>query len=160
MESWNRFLDDCCTAEESLLTLNSINPSIQFTVEYRKDQIPFLDNLIERNENGISMDLYYKPIDIQRFLPFTSSHPNTCKRNIPFSLAGRICTIAKNNAEKLKNLENVKSNLSKYNYPDSLTKQGFQKTLPIPQKDLQKPKKLSNKNILPFIRTFNSNKHY
>ena len=58
-ENWNRFfLDDCYTVlrssqispEELLLTLNSINPSMQFTVEYRKDQIPFLDILIKRNE--------------------------------------------------------------------------------------------------------------
>ena len=41
-ENWNRFLDDCYSVlrssqispEELLLTLNSINPSIQFTMEY------------------------------------------------------------------------------------------------------------------------------
>ena len=81
-------------------------------MEYSKDQIPFLDILIKRNENGIWMDLYHKPTDTQRCLPFTSSHPNHCKRNIPFCLAQRICTIAENNAEKLKNLENLKANLS------------------------------------------------
>ena len=71
-------------------------------------------------------------------------------------LARRICTITENSAEKLKNLENLKTNLSKYHYRDSLIKQGFQKALSIPQKDLQKPKKLSNENILPFITTFKS----
>ena len=54
-------------------------------------------------------------------------------------------------------MENLKSNLSKCNYPDSLRKQGFQKALSIPQKDLRKPKKSSNENILPFITTFNPN---
>ena len=101
------------------------------------------------------MDLYHKPIDTQRCLLFTSSHPNNCKRNIPFCLARRICTIAENNAEKLKNLENLKTNLSKYHYPESLLKQGFQKALSIPQKGLRKPKNPSNENILPFIITFN-----
>ena len=122
-ENWNRFLDDwyadlrCSqvSSEELLLTLNSINPSIQFTMEYSKDQIPFLDILIKRNENGIWMDLHHKPTDTQRCLPFTSIHLNHCKRNI--------CTIAENNAEKLKNLQNLRSNLSKYHYPDSLIKQ-------------------------------------
>ena len=70
--------------------------------------------LIKRNENGIWMDFYHKPTDTQRCLPFTSSHPNHYKRNIPFCLAGRICTIAENNAEKLKNLQKLKSNLSKH----------------------------------------------
>ena len=54
-------------------------------------------------------------------------------------------------------MENLKTNLSKYHYPDSLIKQGFQKALSIPQKDLRKPKKPSNENILPFITTFNPN---
>ena len=44
-ENWNHFLDDCCTVlkstqispEELLLTLNSINPSVQFTMEYSQD---------------------------------------------------------------------------------------------------------------------------
>ena len=54
-------------------------------------------------------------------------------------------------------MENLKSNLSTYYYPNSLIKQGFQKALSIPQKDLRKPKKPSNENILPFITTFNPN---
>ena len=93
-ENWNRFLDDCYTVlrssqispEELLLTLHSINLSIQFTMEYSKAQILFLDILIKRNENGIQIDLYHKPIDTQRYLPFTSSHPNDCKENIPSCL--------------------------------------------------------------------------
>ena len=89
-------------------------------------------------------------------MSFTSSQPNHFERNIPFCLARRICTIAENNAEKLKNLENLKTNLSKYHYPDSLIKQGFQKALLIPQKDWQEPKK-SNENILPFITIFDPN---
>ena len=72
----------------------------------------------------------------------------------PFCLARRICTIAENNTVKLKNLENLKSNLSKYHYPNSL---GFQKAPSIQQKDLGKLKKPSNENILPFITTFNPN---
>ena len=54
-------------------------------------------------------------------------------------------------------MENLKSNLSKYLYPDSLIKQGFQKALLIPQRDLRKPQKSSNEDILPFITTFNPN---
>ena len=103
-------------------------------MEYSKDQVPFLDTLIKRNENGIWMDLYQKPTYTQRCLPFTSSHPNYRKRNIPFCSVRRICTIAENNAEKLKNLENLKTNLSKYHYPDSLIKIGFQKALSMTQK--------------------------
>ena len=78
---------------------------------YSKDQIQFLD-ILTKNENSIWIDLYQKPTATQRCLPFTSSHPNYCKQNISSCSAGRICTIAENNVEKLKNLENLKSNLS------------------------------------------------
>ena len=60
-ENWSRFLDDC----ETLLEENKINPNdllstlIQFTMEYSKDAIPFLDILIKRNNNKIWMDIYY-----------------------------------------------------------------------------------------------------
>ena len=54
-------------------------------------------------------------------------------------------------------MENLKKNLSKYHYPDSPIRQGFQKALSIPQKGLRKPKNLSNEKILPFITAFNPN---
>ena len=60
-ENWIRFLDNCeSLLEESkinpndlLSVLNSLNPSIQFTMEYSKDAIPFLDILIKRNNDKI-----------------------------------------------------------------------------------------------------------
>ena len=105
-ENWNRFLDDCYTVlrssqispEELLLTLNSINPSIQFTMEYSRDQILFLDILIKRNENGIWMDLYHKSRDTQR-CPFNTknlkSHQmktscNSLQHLIPITLIFRV----------------------------------------------------------------------
>ena len=51
------------------------------------------------------------------YTPFTYSHPNHCKGNISFCLAPGVCTIAENNAQKLKNLENFFKN----HYPDSLS---------------------------------------
>ena len=77
-ESWSRFLDDCETLLEEnkintndlLCALNSINPSIQFTMSYCKDAIPFLDILIKRNNDKIWMDIYCKPTDTQKCLPF------------------------------------------------------------------------------------------
>ena len=123
-------------------------------MKYSKDQIPFLDILIKRNESVIWMDLYHKPTDTQRCLPFTSSHPNHCKRNIPFCLARRICTIAENNAEKLKNLEKrfIKIPLPRFTNKTRISQGPFNTT-----KDLRKPKKPSNENILPFITTLNTN---
>ena len=70
LENWNRFLDDYETLLEEkkinsndlLRISNSINPSIQFTMEYSKDAIPFLDISIKHNNDNIRMDIYYKTI--------------------------------------------------------------------------------------------------
>ena len=52
------------------MTLNLTTPSTKFTMEYSMDQIPYLDVLIKRNENGIIwVDVYDKPIYTQKYLP-------------------------------------------------------------------------------------------
>ena len=72
---------------------------------YSIDAIPFLDILIKRNNDKIWMDIYYKSTDTHRCLSFSSNHPNHCKKNIPFTLARRICTIFENTEAKMKHLE-------------------------------------------------------
>ena len=147
-ENWSRFLDHCeilleenkINPNDLLSILNSINPSIQFTMEYSKDAIPFLDILIKRDKDNIWMDIYYKPTDSHRCLPFSSNHPNHCKKNIPFTLARRICTIVENAEAKMKHLENLKMNLSKYQYPKQLTEFGINKALSIPLQEFGTPK--------------------
>ena len=121
-------------------------------MEYIKDAIPFLDILIKRNNDIIWMDIYYKPTDTHRCLPFSSNHPKLCKNNISFTLARRICTIAENTEAKMKHLENLKMNLSKYQYPRQ-----FSKALSIPWQELRTPKTISNDNSLPFITTYHPN---
>lgn len=74
----------------SFCVLNSINPLLQFTMEYSKGVIPFLDILIHCSNDKIWMDIYYKPNDSHRCLLFSSDHPNHCKRNLPFTLTRRI----------------------------------------------------------------------
>ena len=164
-ENWSRFLDDCeALLEENkinpndlLSILTSINPSIQFTMEYSKHAIPFLDILIMRKNGKIWMDIYCKPTDTHRCLPFSSNHPKHCKKNIPFTLARCICAIVENTKAKMKYLEKLKMNLSKYQYPKQLTEFGINKALSIPLQELRTPKTISNDNSLPFITTYNPN---
>ena len=84
-------------------------------MEYSKDAIPFLDILIKRNNDKTWMDIHYKSTDTPRCLFFSFfNHPKHCKKNVPFILAHRICTIVENTEAKMKHLENLKMNLSKY----------------------------------------------
>ena len=106
-------------------------------MEYSKDAIPFLDILIKRNNDKIWMDIYYKPTDAHRCLPFSSNHPKHCKKNITFTLARRICTIVENTEAKMKHLENPKMKLTEF---------GINKALSIPLQELLTPKTISNDN--------------
>ena len=56
---WKRYVDDTLCiigsneVDELLLHINSIRPSIKFTVETEKDgSLPFLDTLVSRSDSG------------------------------------------------------------------------------------------------------------
>ena len=165
LENWSHFLDDCQTPsdkkkvkpEELLETLNSVNEAIQFTMEFTDKEIPFLDILIKRDNSVIWMDLYHKPTDTQRCLPYSTIHPKHCLKNIPFVVARRICTIVEHNSLKNKHLRELKENFRTYGYPEKVVETGMQKALKIPQTELRQPKTIENNNNLTFISTFNQN---
>ena len=75
-----------------------------------------------RNKSGtkIWMDIYNKPKDSKRYVPFTSNHPQHCLTNILFSLARRICTIVENENVKEKRIKEYKKALMEQKYPKSL----------------------------------------
>ena len=125
-------------------------------MEYSKDVIPSLDILIKCNNDNIWLDIYYKPTNTHRCLPFSSTHPNHCKKNIPFTLAHRICTMAENTEAKMKHLENLKMKYQ-YQYPKQLTEFRINKALSIPLQELRIPKAISDDNSLPFITNYNPN---
>ena len=66
---WMRYVDDtCCTVKKGTVKglldhLNSVRPSIRFTVEVEKDDgLPFLDTLLQRREDGsLDVTVYKKP---------------------------------------------------------------------------------------------------
>ena len=55
------------------------------------------------------MDIYNKPTDSKRYVLFTSHHPRSCLRNIPFCLPRRICPIAEEENTKLKRLSELQT---------------------------------------------------
>ena len=88
-----------------------------------------------------------------RYLTFSSNHQKHCKKNI--SLARCICTIVENTEAKMKHLENLNMNLSKYQYPKQLTEFGINKALSIPLQELRTANTIPDDNSLPFIATYN-----
>ena len=90
---WFRFIDDitgCWTGTlESLLKfvkfLNQQVETLKFTLEYSYTDIPFLDiRVIKERDGMLSTDLYKKDTDARNYLLYSSYHPLTCKKGIPF----------------------------------------------------------------------------
>lgn len=115
-KKWNHFLDDCHTLlksskispEDLLLTLNTINPSIKFTMEYTLDQLTFPHISIKRKENGIWI------------LPYTQRHTKCLTLHlVTQTIISKVShfiwhkafeLLQKKNPKKLRNLENFRSN--------------------------------------------------
>ena len=148
-EHWFRFLDDHeillntrLIRPNGLLTiLNQVNPKLQFTMERSPTNLLFLDTMINKTGTNIWMDKCNKATDSKRYLHFTSNHPRSGLRNIPFCLARRICTILEEKNTKLKRQSELKTSLKQQKYPIALIKNIIKRTFQIPLNDLRKPRK-------------------
>ena len=126
-------------------------------METSDNQLPFLDVMINKEGKKVFMDIYSKPTDSKRYVSFTSNHPKHCLKNIPFSLARRICMIAKKDSLKEIKLKELETLLLEQHYPERIKKAGINKALKIPKNKLRNVKEQEKKKILPFISTFNPN---
>ena len=99
---WLRYVDDTFILwphpEDVHILLdhvNSIRPSIQFTIEKEQDnKLPFLDVLVTRTEQGFRSSMYCKPIFTGQYLNFNPYHPYTVKKGIVCCLQHRAKTIS------------------------------------------------------------------
>ena len=75
--------------------MNSIRPSIQFTIEKEQDnKSPFLNVLVTCTEQGFRSSVYHKPTFTGQYLNFNSHHPYTVKKGIVRCLQHRAKTIS------------------------------------------------------------------
>ena len=87
---WLRYIDDTFILwphQEDVQILldhvNSIQPSIQFSMEKKQDnKLPFLDVLVTRTEQGFRSSVYCKSTFSRRYLNLNSHHPYTVKKGI------------------------------------------------------------------------------
>ena len=99
---WLRYVDDTLILwprQENVQILldhvNSIQPSIQFTMEKEQDnKLPFLNVLVTRTEQGSRSSVYRKPTFTGQYLNFNFHHPYTVKKGIVHYLQHRAKTIS------------------------------------------------------------------
>ena len=156
---WKRYVDDTLTAlprgqiEQFHQHINSIEPSIQFTIEEESNgSIPFLDTRVIRHDNGsLSTTVFRKQTHTDRYLDFTSHHPLAHKAAVVRTLlarADKVCTfVTDKDAER----EHVTRALQNTGYPRSMVDQNRYTTSlpPPPSQEKNQPKAVVT---LPYIR--------
>ena len=116
--------------EEFLQHINTVDPSIQFTVEKAKEDgsIPFLDTNITPEADGtFTLGVYRKPTHTDLYLPWDSNHNLAAKYHVINTLTHRahtICSTPKLIEEELQHLEEV---LGQGKYPKWAIKKIFRK---------------------------------
>ena len=129
LDMWRRYIDDIITlwfhGEEELhrfmAWLNQQHPSIQFTYNFGRKNIAYLDVSISiSNEGLITTDLHVKPTDAAMILPFHSCHPRHCTRSIPYSQCLRLRRICSEESFFRARCEELKDKLTKRGYPSRL----------------------------------------
>ena len=160
-----RYLDNCFlhwyasidTVDNLFLKLQNLHPNVRFTKEESQKQISFPDINMEVHRKQIITDIYQKPTDSQRYVPYLSSHAPHVKRNIPFNLARHICTIVDKEKTLQKRTEELQENLCKQGYPRGLVRHSIEEAKRIPKHELLEPKSKDSaeENILAFVTTFN-----
>ena len=162
INNWKRYLDDCVIfwsrSKDDLKKfhelLNTLHPSIKFTMETSDTELPFLDILIKKSGTRIITDIYYKKTDTHQYLNFHSCHPSHTKRNIPYCMARRVCAIVPQHDIRNIRLNELRKFLIEQNYPTKLIDDGTRKAQQLTMEELRTPKnkQTDDKNI-PFVCT-------
>jgi hypothetical protein len=155
MDNWD---NDMFSSQMFLNMLNGCDPHIKFTINTSTIKLSFLDVEVSINDTKIETDIYHKSTDTKQYLHFNSCHPQHIKRNIPYNLARRICTIVSNSNIRTLRLEQLYEALKSRGYPETLIRNGITKAQSIDIKTLRTviTQKTDN-NTLTFITTYNPN---
>eukprot|EP00745_Piridium_sociabile_P022976 TRINITY_DN35811_c0_g1_i2.p1 TRINITY_DN35811_c0_g1~~TRINITY_DN35811_c0_g1_i2.p1 ORF type:complete len:584 (-),score=113.49 TRINITY_DN35811_c0_g1_i2:126-1877(-) len=162
-EYWKRFIDDIFLLwlgtqeelDEFFSFLNSVHPTIKFTFQTSRTQLPFLDLSLQLENGHIETDLYTKPTDAHAYLHYSSCHPPHCKNNIPFSQflrARRLCSRPSDFEKRSKELEDF---FTKRGYPRAVVAKAKRRASETPRLQTLDYKTKALNDRTPFVITFN-----
>ena len=88
--------------------LNSMHPTLKFTMEASQEKINFLDTTLHINKEGeLWTEVYCKPTDSHSYLYYSSAHPPHCKRSLPYSQLLRLKRICSKRQDSMKNAHSL-----------------------------------------------------
>ena len=124
-----------CSKEVLLELLNSMHPSIRYTVDEPDTKsygerivqiLIFLSILLHLDDEGnIWTNVHYKETNAFDYLSWDSHHPQHIKENIPYCLAKRILVITTKPKDIEENLKHLRQALSSRGYPNKIIEKGI-----------------------------------
>ena len=115
LDTWSKKL------EEFLKDFNNYHPNIEFTHEFSKENIPFLDLMVSLSGGQLTIDQHIKLTDKHQYLHYTSARPDHTKRSIVFSQALRVSRICSNKTDFERHLDDMESWCQARGYPKHLS---------------------------------------
>ena len=137
---FSRYMDDVIRSIKSseiagvLLLINSLHPSLKFTIERESDgRLPFLDMLIIRMNNELSSTWYNKPTDTGLVMNYLALAPKKYKRSVVSGFVHRIYRACSTWQHFHESLRKAKCILERNQYPpefyEPIIKQSLERIL-------------------------------
>ena len=157
---WKRYVDDTCCivkkgTEEGLLQhLNSIRPTIQFTMEVEeKSKISFLDCELHRKEDGrLDVTVHRKATHTDRYLHFDSHHPTHVRRGVVKSLYDRARRVTTSDDNLQREIEHLNKVFYNNGYPNKFVADSARPLARIQQDGSQSEDKGRHTVVIPYSR--------
>lgn len=168
VSKWFRFIDDIFTlyhgTEEELLEfinlLNSFNENLEFTVDYSKERVHFLDMWVEKNNGSLSTTLYRKETDKNTLLLASSFHPTPLKRGLPKSQFFRLRRICETTEDYIDKANDMKDRFLQRGYPIHWVEKAYNTALNKSRAALlKKSKKTEKKFSVTCVTSFSPLSH-
>ena len=143
---WRRYIDDIFMLWTSSVQelqnfidhLNNCIPSINFETNISESEINFLDVKVRIKNNAINTSLYTKETDTLSYLDYSSCHPASCKKSIPYSQFLRLRRICSDEDDFVTQSRKLAKSFHKAHYPDNIIQSGFDKAFQFKRDDLLK----------------------
>ena len=143
---WKRYIDDIfmlwnqgiVELQNFIEHLNNCIPSINFETHISESEISFLDVKVKLNRNTISTSLFTKETDTLSYLDYSSCHPVSCKKSIPYSQFLRLRRICSDPDDFVVQNEKLALSFHRANYPDAIIQSGFDKAYAMDRDNLLK----------------------
>ena len=142
-----RFIDDIffisngtvIQLQEFIKKLNNHHPTIKFDFKFSKTSIEFLYTTVYRSkeQNKLLTTVYCKPIDRRNFLHYTSAHPRSLIKSIPYNQALRLKKICAETSDLSKNQQVLKESFINRLFEEKFLDTEFQRISEIERDALQ-----------------------